>query len=158
MSQHAAGSTSGVSELRPWFRHYDLLVPLHTGRVDRLLQGPPHALQGSIRGQVPHRIAQKHDRKNPPASAERKRESQGERGSAAWGETRVSPFVPRKENRTWFIILRTYTKQFERKLYSQKTKKPLQSHPSASRRQLRTARAFSGRFGLPLNPTQILDQ
>jgi len=29
MSQHAAGSTSGASELRLWFRHYDPQVPLH---------------------------------------------------------------------------------------------------------------------------------
>lgn len=28
MSHHAAGSTSGASELRLWFRHYDLQVPL----------------------------------------------------------------------------------------------------------------------------------
>jgi hypothetical protein len=39
-----------------------------------------------------------------------------------------------------------------------KQKSPCSLILSAYRRQLSTARAFSGRFGLPLNPTQIPDQ
>ena len=48
----------------------------HARRIHRLLSQEPHTVQSSIRGRVPHRTAQEHDRQNPAARTARRRDSQ----------------------------------------------------------------------------------
>ena len=70
------------------------------GRIHRLLQGAAHAVQGSVRGRVPHGIAQKHDRQNPPARAARGRDSKGEKNLTLRDRARSNGFLSRRGART----------------------------------------------------------